>query len=187
MAQKTTKAKPKQKEEVIEMWVHGTQWNQDSNTLYRQIPCSECGQWTFVGASTLSIVCSDCVREKVEAPNLKPSWKASSSGRPRGWKFMKEFVDKDGTVYHRGVEQPKLKGTLEPTKVEKKETVKLSKAQKSDIIARASRTVGKLKRALAKAKYKKDKTRIERDIRKLSKLINAKRIPVDYEKYFPKN
>ena len=30
---------------------------------------------------------------------------------------MKEFVDKDGTVYHLGKEQPKLKGTLPPTKV----------------------------------------------------------------------
>ena len=31
--------------------------------------------------------------------------------------FMNEFVDKDGTVYHKGKEQPKLKGTLPPTKV----------------------------------------------------------------------
>ena len=39
------------------------------------------------------------------------------TGRPAGWHWMAEFVDKDGTVYHRGKEQPKLKGTLSPTKV----------------------------------------------------------------------
>jgi hypothetical protein len=30
---------------------------------------------------------------------------------------MNEFVDKDGNVFHKGKEQPKLKGTLKPTKV----------------------------------------------------------------------
>ena len=37
------------------------------------------------------------------------------SGRPAGWHFMSEFVDKDGNVFHKGVEQPELKGTLKPT------------------------------------------------------------------------
>ena len=45
----------------------------------------------------------------------KPSY--VPTGRPAGWHWMKEFVDKDGTVYHLGKEQPKLKGTLKPTKV----------------------------------------------------------------------
>ena len=45
----------------------------------------------------------------------KPSYQPT--GRPSGWHFMNEFVDKDGTVYHKGKEQPKLKGTLPPTKV----------------------------------------------------------------------
>ena len=34
------------------------------------------------------------------------------TGRPAGWHWMAEFVDKDGNVFHKGVEQPKLKGTL---------------------------------------------------------------------------
>ena len=37
------------------------------------------------------------------------------TGRPAGWHWMKEFVDKDGTVFHFGKEQPKLKGTLKRT------------------------------------------------------------------------
>ena len=43
---------------------------------------------------------------------------------------MNEFVDKDGNVFHKGVEQPKLKGTLPPTKVEpKKKTKRRTKEQ----------------------------------------------------------
>ena len=30
---------------------------------------------------------------------------------------MKEFVDEQGNVYHKGIEQPKLKGTLKATDV----------------------------------------------------------------------
>ena len=33
------------------------------------------------------------------------------TGRPAGWDFMNEFVDKDENVFHKGKEQPKLKGT----------------------------------------------------------------------------
>ena len=40
-----------------------------------------------------------------------------STGRPAGWHFMNEYVDKDGNVFHKGKEQPELKGTLKPTKV----------------------------------------------------------------------
>ena len=50
--------------------------------------------------------------------------KRVKTGRPSGWHFMNEFVDKDGTVYHRGKEQPKLKGTLPPTKVVPKKKTK---------------------------------------------------------------
>jgi len=169
---------------VIEVWVNCTKWNQDKNIKYRQIPCKECGQFTFVSNKTVEITCSDCVRDMVDPPIIKSTKKST---KPRGWAFMKEFVDADGTVYHRGVEQPKLKGTLEPTKVEVKPKLKLSKAQKSNIITDASKTVSKLKRELSKVKYKKDKSRIERQIKKLNKLLSLKTIPSDYVKYFPKN
>ena len=74
---------------------------------------------------------------------------AKSTGRPRGWRWMKEFVDKEGNVYHKGVEQPKLKGKRPITDVEaikkermvakevkrKKETKKLIKmaAEKKEL------------------------------------------------------
>jgi len=74
---------------------------------------------------------------------------AKSTGRPRGWRWMKEFVDKEGNVYHKGVEQPKLKGKRPVTDVDaikkerlaakevkrKKETKKLIKmaAEKKEL------------------------------------------------------
>jgi hypothetical protein len=54
-----------------------------------------------------------------------------STGRPAGWHFMNEFVDKDGNVFHKGKEQPDLKGTLKPTKVKPpKKRKKLSADEK---------------------------------------------------------
>lgn len=32
--------------------------------------------------------------------------------RPRGWSLKAVYVDPDGTVFHKGVEQPELKGTI---------------------------------------------------------------------------
>ena len=44
---------------------------------------------------------------------------------------MNEFVDKDGSVFHKGKEQPELKGTLKPTKVKpRKKKKKLTADEK---------------------------------------------------------
>ena len=50
--------------------------------------------------------------------------KRVKTGRPSGWHFMNEFVDKDGTVYHRGKEMSELKGTLPVTVVKPKKKPK---------------------------------------------------------------
>jgi hypothetical protein len=81
-------------------------------------------------------------------PSLK---KKKTSGRPAGWHFMNEFVDKDGNVFHKGKEQPDLKGTLPPTKVKpRKKKKKLSADEK--LFKRAKEYKKKLK---AKRKNKK--------------------------------
>jgi len=73
------------------------------------------------------------------------------TGRPAGWHWMKEFVDKDGTVYHLGKEQPKLKGTLPPTKVKPaKKTKRRTKEQ--ILIAREAEKKAALKKAHQKQK-----------------------------------
>ena len=69
------------------------------------------------------------------------------------WHFMIEFVDKEGTVFHKGVEQPKLKGTLKPTKVKPpKKRVKINKDSKMFANAKAHNEKQKLKRAFNKQK-----------------------------------
>ena len=81
----------------------------------------------------------------------KPSYKPT--GRPAGWHWMKEFVDKDGTVYHLGKEQPKLKGTLPPTKVippKKKKTKR--RTQQEILLARDAEKKAELKKAMKKQK-----------------------------------
>ncbi len=65
---------------------------------------------------------------------------------------MKEFVDKDGTVFHQGKEVPKLKGTLPPTKVKppKKKTKRRTKEQ--ILIDRHNEKKAALKKAVKKQK-----------------------------------
>ena len=75
--------------------------------------------------------------------------KRVSTGRPAGWHFMKEFVDKDGNVFHKGKEQPDLKGTLPPTKVKPKKKVK-RRSKEEMLLARHE----KKKKVLKKAKKK---------------------------------
>ena len=77
--------------------------------------------------------------------------KRVKTGRPSGWHFMNEFVDKDGTVYHRGKEQPKLKGTLPPTKVVPKKKTK-RRTQDEILLARQAE-----KKAALKKEFKKQK------------------------------
>jgi len=69
-----------------------------------------------VSEDSVSVIGSRAVMGMVGMPD-EPKQKVST-GRPAGWHFMNEFVDKDGNVFHKGKEQKKLKGTLPPTKVQ---------------------------------------------------------------------
>ena len=82
--------------------------------------------------------------------------KRVKTGRPAGWHFMNEFVDKDGNVFHKGKEQPDLKGTLPPTKIKPKKKVK-RRSKEEMLLARHE----KKKKVLKKAK-KKLSDKIER-------------------------
>jgi hypothetical protein len=80
-----------------------------------------------------------------ESKSYKPT------GRPAGWHWMTEFVDVDGNVFHRGKEQPKLKGTLKPTKVKpRKKTTRRSK--QAILVAREKEKKAELKKAHQKQK-----------------------------------
>tara|TARA_B100001250_G_scaffold409774_1_gene434802 strand:- start:1142 stop:1624 length:483 start_codon:yes stop_codon:yes gene_type:complete len=55
---------------------------------------------------------------KSERDKLFGSNVSTRETKPRGWRWMTEFVTADGTVYHKGVEQPDLKGTRPITDIE---------------------------------------------------------------------
>ncbi len=102
-----------------------------------------------VSTEAKSVIGSRAVMGMVGIPKEKP--KKVSTGRPAGWHFMNEFVDKDGTVFHRGVEQPKLKGTLKPTKVVPKKKTK-RRTKEEILLAREAEKKAALKKAVKKQK-----------------------------------
>ena len=114
--------------------------------------CKSCSDYVSnVSEDAIAITCGTCNAVKIPWP--KVAKERVSSGRPAGWHWMAEFVDKDGNVFHKGVEQPKLKGTLKPTKVTPpKKRKKVNKDSKMFARAEAYKQKQKLKRALNKQK-----------------------------------
>ena len=115
----------------------------------RYMACMNCGRYEKVGESTTGLKCSRCVNFSVplEQPKgYKPT------GRPAGWHWRKEFVDKDGTVYHLGKEQPKLKGTLKPTKVKPPKKKVKRRTKQQVLIDRHKEKKAALKKAVKKQK-----------------------------------
>ena len=97
------------------------------------LQCKFCCEYQKVDNVGGAITCSSCVIkiDMMKYPETAFKKQKVSTGRPAGWHFMNEYVDKDGNVFHKGKEQPKLKGTLEPTKVKpRKKRKKLTADQK---------------------------------------------------------
>ena len=105
-----------------------------------------------VGTEATSVIGSRAFMARMDKmfPEEK-KLKRIRTGRPAGWHWMKEFVDKDGTVYHLGKEQPKLKGTLPPTKVVPKKKTK-RRTQDEILLARQAEKKAALKREFKKQK-----------------------------------
>ena len=119
---------------------------------YKTLPCRKCGRLVeTVGEEAVKVTCSWCVLSLVGFPE-EPKSAYKPTGRPAGWHWMKEFVDKDGTVFHLGKEQPKLKGTKKPTKVKlpKKKTKRRTKQQM--LLAMDAERKAELKKAHQKQK-----------------------------------
>ena len=103
----------------------------------RYMQCKVCqSEYVQTGEDTVAVTCSMCVQRicisHMSLEEMMPSLGIKKkTGRPPGWHFMKEFVDKKGNVFHKGKEQPELKGTLKPTKVKPpKKRKKLTKDEK---------------------------------------------------------
>ena len=116
----------------------------------KALECSKCGRVVDnLDNSTIKVTCSYCVLSIVGMPTeTKQSYKPT--GRPSGWHFMKEFVDKDGNVFHKGVEQPDLKGTLEPTIVIRTKVKTKRRTQEQILLDREKEKKVALKKAMKK-------------------------------------
>ena len=97
-----------------------------------------------VSTEAKSVIGSRAVMGMVGMPD-EPKQK-QPTGRPAGWHFMAEFVDKDGNVFHKGKEQPKLFGTLPPTKVVPKKKPK-RRTKEQILLARHKKKQAALKKA----------------------------------------
>ena len=128
-----------------------------------------CNEWNETSPTTTAVLCHKCVNKTVSPPDIRGGYK--STGKIRGWQFMKVFVDKIGNVFHKGKEQPKLKGTLQTTEP-KPEKKKLSKLEKSvlreKILQQMSLVRGNLKTAI----FKKDVRSGNVDMRRLERKLN---------------
>ena len=135
------------------------------------VECLNCGAlFHNRPAGTKILMCHDCIREEIY-PTLETQsvLKPKRTGYPRGWKFKKLFVHSDGTVYHNGVEQPDLKGTLPATVIEAKP--KKSKHEKERDRQAALVQLQKLKKQLAKETRKTYAAKLQAKIKKLQKQI----------------
>ena len=103
----------------------------------RYMQCKHCqSEYVQTSEDAVAVTCQRCVARicisQMSLEEMMPSLRIKKkSGRPPGWHFMNEFVDKKGNVFHKGKEQPELKGTLKPTKVKPpKKRKKLTADQK---------------------------------------------------------
>ena len=120
--------------------------------MMSSLECHKCGRWVEnIGDDAVKVTCSICVLQAVGMPEEKKSY--TPTGRPAGWHFMAEFVDKDGNVFHKGVEAKQLKGTLPPTKVKPPKKKKTKRRTKEQIlIDRHNKKKAALKKAVQKQK-----------------------------------
>jgi len=143
--------------------------NSDTETLtktasYKEIDCSQgCGRKVRIDSSAEAAICWHCVATSVVPPEIHSAPKNSgNSKKPKGWHFMKIFVDSEGNVFHEGVEQPTLKGTLPSTPIKPKKTIAQKKAE-----------VEKKEKKLAKLYEKKQQLKKRQDEKKQNNLDSS--------------
>ena len=116
----------------------------------------QCGEYISVGDNATGVRCSNEVNRNVMKmfPELHEESKSTykPTGRPPGWHFMAEYVDKDGNVFYKGKEQPKLKGTLKPTKVAPPKKKIKRRTKDEMLVARHNEKKRILKKAIKKQK-----------------------------------
>jgi hypothetical protein len=128
-----------------------------------------CNNYVKVSSEATAALCWRCTAALTESPIKKVEEKST---KPRGWTMMKCFVDVDGTVYHKGEEQPELKGTLPATKIEVKDNSqkkKLSKIEKETECMRLGTLIKELKSQLFQETRKTKRNEITKALNKANR------------------
>jgi hypothetical protein len=147
----------------------GSKWNENPLYKYKYMECKCCGQMSPASETAYAITCNDCVNESL--PDIELTRRVKSD-KPRGWQWMAEYVHTDGSVYHKGLEQPDLKGSLEPTQIVDK--LKLTKFQKVEATTAAGREIQKLKKQLSASTSKRNSKKIKAEINRQSKILQGR-------------
>ena len=105
-----------------------------------------CHELVEVDDSASAVLCWKCLALLMPPPEEK-----KPTGYPRGWKFMNEFVDKEGNVYRKGELQQHLFGTLPPTEI-KEQTKRSSTKRKNSL---DDKIVSEYRKRIVKKKNKK--------------------------------
>lgn len=93
--------------------------NKPQSLVTKELRCAQCSRSVSVDDPVTAVICWECACKKV--PLARPVVKAEPEiKRARGWKFMAVYVDTEGNVFHKGIEQQALKGTLPPSVIAKK-------------------------------------------------------------------
>jgi hypothetical protein len=125
--------------------------------------CTTCTNEVLVDEDVIAVKCPICTC-KLAPLEKKLTQTIRKSDNPAGWRFMSEFVDKDGNVFHFGEEQPKLKGTKEPSNVEaiREEQKKKRKESKNKKELRAKMKEERLAKQYEKKMKAKKKEKIKK-------------------------
>jgi hypothetical protein len=130
---------------------------------------NSCNNWSEVGTKTTSVLCSTCTHALLDAPDIGNYYKPT--GHPRGWQFMKVYVDAEGNVYHKGTLQPKLKGTLPITVIDNTPKKKLTNQEKQDLRDTLLTQLLVVRGEINKATLKKDVRTKQSELKRIEKQL----------------
>lgn len=140
--------------------------------MCKLLECNFCGAFVKTNNSdAVSVTCWECIMEAQRVYDKPLKRNKVSQGFPKGWRFMREFVHVNGTVFRRGVEQPDLKNTLLPTPLTPKPKKHKSRSQKERGSLMSLARYQELKKNLKKETHKNTIVKIELELKKLEKHI----------------
>jgi DNA-binding ferritin-like protein (Dps family) len=132
-----------------------------------------CNKFVPVGNDIVQVLCNTCVQRVAFTPIERQA--VVKSDRPRGWQLWKEYVDSDGNVFFKGIEQPFLKGSLPPTEIKEKTLKdpikKLSRKEKEEMKADLGKDVAKLKSSLMQETRKTFRAEISKELKQKTKRL----------------